>query len=640
MLLRILLLVFFLDDAFGAQKLKRQTSYAEVNPGAETILDCLIENKEGSCVWQKDRRVVGIYKGKYEWAGNPDAGDCSLRILSARPDLDDGHWECQVTATSFDSFDTINSDPIMVVVRIPPDSTKLTQDGRQISGKLSTVSGSLRTFVCSSENGNPAPKIRWFIGKEEVTPSANQTDLKVGKQWSSTSTLAYSFLKEYNMQNLTCVISHPALKEGRITHWIMLDVHYPPIVNLENAPSSDLEEGFDNLSLRCSVDSNPPAKIIWRKNGIADVISTGKKLDFYPLLRKNNGIYSCQAENEVGISEAKNVEINVKYAPVDVEVLIPEVGTVGGSAQLECTANSNPLSDFQFLQKLESIPETNVMRGDGKVLLLGNLSYADQGYYFCVATNLINGNRRSAKSQTKFLRITGPPQFSYGHSTRFVFTRSTNAIIAVEFCSDPSPNKFLWKSEGILLEPGEVFFDGKFIAEPLRQIQNMSCYEARLLIQRIDLSDANTYEIEVENDKGSVLGTVLVHIREPVPVTAIVGVISGCIVFLLIVTLCLLYAFRSDRWCFNDEENLKNQVGITNESEVKLRTDCPDVIAGKTKPKNPSNLRYSDLMLPRTSNNGSMRAKKGQGVLGLPSVTPLPSPRSTSHTPEDKLSPI
>ena len=41
----------------------------------------------------------------------------------------------------------------------------------------------------------------------------------------------------------------------------------------------------------------------------------------------------------------------------------------------------------------------------------------------------------------------------------------------------------------------------------------MSCYEARLLIQRIDLSDANTYEIEVENDKGSVLGTVLVHIR-------------------------------------------------------------------------------------------------------------------------------
>ena len=66
------------------------------------------------------------------------------------------------------------------------------------------------------------------------------------------------------------------------------------------------------MSLRCSVDSNPQAKIIWRKNGTADVISTEKKLDFYPLLRKNNGIYSCQAENEVGISEAKNVEINVK----------------------------------------------------------------------------------------------------------------------------------------------------------------------------------------------------------------------------------------------------------------------------------------------------------------------------------------
>jgi len=90
--------------------------------------------------------------------------------------------------------------------------------------------------------------------------------------------------------------------------------------------------------------------------------------------------------------------------------------------------------------------------------------------------------------------IPGPPQFSYGHSTRFVFTRSTNAIIAVEFCSDPSPNKFLWKSEGILLEPGEVFFDGKFIAEPLRQVRE----KKRHILKTLMLIESRIQRISAE----------------------------------------------------------------------------------------------------------------------------------------------
>lgn len=47
---------------------------------------------------------VGIYRGKYEWANenSPVGGDCSLWVRAATLQLDDGQWQCQVTASNYD----------------------------------------------------------------------------------------------------------------------------------------------------------------------------------------------------------------------------------------------------------------------------------------------------------------------------------------------------------------------------------------------------------------------------------------------------------------------------------------------------------------------------------------------------------
>jgi hypothetical protein len=55
--------------------------------------------------------------GKYEWAGNPDVGDCSIRVLNAALEYDDGEWECQVTASDFAAQDALTSRPVKLVVR-------------------------------------------------------------------------------------------------------------------------------------------------------------------------------------------------------------------------------------------------------------------------------------------------------------------------------------------------------------------------------------------------------------------------------------------------------------------------------------------------------------------------------------------
>lgn len=51
---------------------------------------------------------MGTHAGKYEWAGGAAGGsgggeDCSLWIRSASLQLDDGLWQCQVTASSYDA---------------------------------------------------------------------------------------------------------------------------------------------------------------------------------------------------------------------------------------------------------------------------------------------------------------------------------------------------------------------------------------------------------------------------------------------------------------------------------------------------------------------------------------------------------
>ena len=67
------------------------------------------------------RKKGEIHPGKYIWA-NPneaaaESGDCSLKILDANLEFDDGVWQCQVTPSSFQLRDSLISEGAEVVVR-------------------------------------------------------------------------------------------------------------------------------------------------------------------------------------------------------------------------------------------------------------------------------------------------------------------------------------------------------------------------------------------------------------------------------------------------------------------------------------------------------------------------------------------
>ena len=74
------------------QSFDREPEQQHVNPGEDAVIPCRIFDKHRNsiCNWQKDGLPIRIQNGKYEWEGNRAAGDCSLRILKADINFDNG----------------------------------------------------------------------------------------------------------------------------------------------------------------------------------------------------------------------------------------------------------------------------------------------------------------------------------------------------------------------------------------------------------------------------------------------------------------------------------------------------------------------------------------------------------------------
>lgn len=102
----------------GAEQRFAETpaQYQEVSQGEDVRLRCRVMDKRGQCIWQKDRKPVGVHPEKYEWAGGRE-GDCSLLVKRASLEFDDGEWECQVTPGDFTRQDALTSPPSRLLVR-------------------------------------------------------------------------------------------------------------------------------------------------------------------------------------------------------------------------------------------------------------------------------------------------------------------------------------------------------------------------------------------------------------------------------------------------------------------------------------------------------------------------------------------
>ena len=89
-------LIFFclllVPKTSARQTFDQEPDTLEVNPGEDVILRCRIfdKNPNSICNWQKNGYPIRFQNGKYEWQGDRQRGDCSLKILKADINFDNG----------------------------------------------------------------------------------------------------------------------------------------------------------------------------------------------------------------------------------------------------------------------------------------------------------------------------------------------------------------------------------------------------------------------------------------------------------------------------------------------------------------------------------------------------------------------
>lgn len=101
----------------GSQSFVQMPASQVVAEGSDVLLECVIENLVGDCLWLRNGRNVGFNLARfiqYSWRGDQAAGDCSLKITGIQKGRDDGEWVCEVTGDAENP--TITSSPAKIVV--------------------------------------------------------------------------------------------------------------------------------------------------------------------------------------------------------------------------------------------------------------------------------------------------------------------------------------------------------------------------------------------------------------------------------------------------------------------------------------------------------------------------------------------
>ena len=100
--------------------------------------------------------------------------------------------------------------------------------------------------------------------------------------------------------------------------------------------------------------------------------------------RRDEGLYTCQADNNLGQVARADLNVSVLHGPSVTLETVKEV-KVGASLEVECEAEASPPPHTFLWSKVGE----ETFRQEGKYLSLENVSHTSSGQYVCSATNLL-----------------------------------------------------------------------------------------------------------------------------------------------------------------------------------------------------------------------------------------------------------
>ncbi|XP_039307868.1 hemicentin-1 isoform X6 [Solenopsis invicta] len=429
--------------------------------------------------------------------------------------------------------------------------------GRRIKSQPSATADRVRRPSNSPRQQRDSPSR--YVGETEMRtlrPQVNSTEIDNPRTWATYSVCEILAERSRYGQPIRCVAIHPAYANPTMSSSteVRFDVRYAPETRLVGVPTGQLEEGRDQLEIRCLADANPPASILWRKTkspGVTEVASIGETLMFSPIYRNHAAVYLCEASNIEGESSPVSVQVSVNYPPT-ISAVGPDRLTTAllySGASFECHADAMPPAEYRWAQVFTD-GRMPLECGTGQRLILTNVTYEQQGQYICLASNKINGNVREVKSDPVSLQVVGAPRVVKPAITEkfvVVTTEGNPARLEIRLCSDPKPRLVAWEWGSTRLHAGEVL-EPRYRALDLEPLASEDCYIAILELTSTVKEDQRLYHVIVENDRGSDRRALMLKVDEPGQIPLVIGAVAGFTVLSVLIMgfVCFL---RSDRCC-------------------------------------------------------------------------------------------
>eukprot|EP00105_Crassostrea_gigas_P045483 XP_019929631.1 PREDICTED: hemicentin-1-like [Crassostrea gigas] len=282
-------------------------------------------------------------------------------------------------------------------------------------------SGSTYKYICTAQNGRPAPNLRWKLGTslssavefhqgitENTTTNADST-------LSKSSTLSWVPIVDDNGKNLYCQTDQTTAGAGAIQKSTSVPIVVQQIPILQIGSSSYTAQVGSSVTLSCRVISATPAitDLFWRRqvNGVYTRITidnnrffggstSNANLTISNVALSDQTSYQCSATNSAGTGNSGATTLSVSGSAPLVQIDQDKYpSTSGNTVTLVCDVYSSLTVSEVYWQRAVGGQFTRIdvsgtpekyggVTVSSPSLVVKSVTTGDAGEYRCVAVNI------------------------------------------------------------------------------------------------------------------------------------------------------------------------------------------------------------------------------------------------------------
>ncbi|XP_024863859.1 nephrin [Kryptolebias marmoratus] len=380
--------------------------------------------------------------------------------------------------TASDNLATYRCDATNEAKKAISASTKLLVQFKAVSMKITTKQEVLRQgevlmLECLSGSSNPKADISWSVGSTRFQGVEQEPRKDLFGGVSVRSTLFLNLSSQHHNKKVICQAFSHVLAEGANTFY-HLNVLYPPEFSPDQ-PTEILVVEDDEATIPLLVSANPEEiSCIWlhrrerlvKGKDLRHQWSDDHSLEIRNVTRKDAGVYTVKCENEESASQT-SITLDVHYGPSVKAEKDPVFVDLGGTADLICVADANPIISDMFSWKWLGEEEVEMgeetQEDESSILTIRNVTRAHTGLYQCTASNDI----ALPASVDVQLVVQFKPEIQKGPQWRKVASRGDGTTTAELVCQAEGIPRvdFSWEKKGVLMDLANPRYEERAVRE-------------------------------------------------------------------------------------------------------------------------------------------------------------------------------